>query len=230
MPSFDTQQRAHILGEEVDNSSSPTITLPSNFLATEHWADLVKATEHDGREYGYLVGINRQNEPVLSNRQGGYAAVIGEDGREIEQASLSIPVFPFGLLSARQVKKAVLVHTHPMPTFKDCPRTRTFSDQDIGQFFGSDYLAMVALDEGGVHLMAKKTRFTRDSWSLLNPKLVEAAIIDVRENSRSMRDVLSRVAHQLSAFGIGYYYTPSLSQPDDTVKFQNLRQAKAVLS
>lgn len=199
-------------------------------MATEHWTDLVGSTERDGREYGYAVGIDRQNMPVLSVRQGGHAAIIGEDGREIEHASLGIPVLPFGLLRARRIKKAVLIHTHPMPAFEDRPPTRIFSDEDIGQFFGLDYLAMIALDKGGAHLMAKQEGFNRNLWSLLNPRLVEATLLDVRENSRSMRDVLSRVAHQLSAFGIGYYYTPNLSQPNDVVEFQNLRQAKPVFT
>lgn len=230
MSASDAERRVHILGEEIDTSSSPTVSVPGAFLATEHWVDLVNTTEEDGREHGYVVGIDRQGEPVLSDRLEGSSAILGEDGREIEHASLSMPMFPFGTLRARQIKKAVLVHTHPMPTFEDHPRTRIFSDEDIGHFFGSDYLAMIMLDKGGAHLMAKKDRFSRNSWGQLHPKLVESTIINVSEGSRSMRDVLGRVAYQLSIHGVGYYYTPDLSQPNDTVEFQNLRQAKAVLT
>jgi hypothetical protein len=230
MPVNIAEQRIHILGEEIATNSSPTVSVPSAFLATEHWVDLVDTTDKDRCEYGYAVGTDRQSEPVLSDRLEGYAAITGEDGAEIEQASLSAPIFPFGILRARQIKKAVLVHTHPMPISEDRPRTRIFSDKDIGHFFGSDYLAMIMLDQGGAHLMAKKERFTRNARDLLHPKLVETTLLEVREGSRSMRDVLSKVAYQLWVHGVGYYYTPDLLQPDDTVEFQNLRQAKAVLT
>jgi hypothetical protein len=230
MSVFGAEQRTHILGREIDTSSSPIVSVPSGFLATEHWVDLVNATENDRCEYGYAVGIDRQGKPVLSNRLEGYPAITKEDGVEIEQASLSGPIFPFGILRARQIKKAALVHTHPMPTSENHPRTMIFSDKDIGHFFGSDYSAMMMLDQGGAHLLAKKERFTHDMRDLLHPELVKTTILDVREGSRSMRDVLSRVAYQLWVHGVGYYYTPDLSQPNDTVEFQNLRQAKAVLT
>ena len=229
MSSIDAKQHLQIIGEEIDSYSSPIVSIPRDFLATEHWVDLVDATEKDRCEYGYAVGIDGQGKAVLSNMLEGYPAITTEDGIELEQASLTVPMFPFGILRARQVKKAVLIHTHPMPTFDDRPRTRIFSDKDIGHFFGSDYLAMIMLDQGGAHLMAKQGRFNRNSWDLLDPKLVETTLLDVRKGSRSMRDVLSRVAYQLSMHGIGYYYTPDLSQSNDSVGFQNLRRARAVL-
>jgi hypothetical protein len=230
MSTFSAEQRTHILGREIDTSSSPIVSVHSGFLATEHWVDLVSATAIDSCEYGYAVGIDRQGEPVLSDRLEGYPPIVGKDGIEIEDGSLPVPMFPFGVLQARKISKAVLVHTHPMPTSENHPRTRIFSDKDIGHFLGSDYSAMMMLDQGGAHLLAKKERFTRNARDLLHPKLVETTLLEIREGSRSMRDVLSRVAYQLWVHDVGYYYTPDLSQPKDTVEFQNLRQAKAVLT
>ena len=230
MSAVGAEQRIHVLSEGIDTGSSPTVSIPSAFLATEHWVDLVNTTEKDRCEYGYAVGVDGQDEPALSDRLEGYPPVMGEGGVESEGASLNMPMFPFGVLQARKIRKATLIHTHPMPTSENHPRTRTFSDRDINYFFGSDYLAMVALDKGGAHLITKKARFSRHSWDTLHPELVETTMRDVREGSRSMRDVLSRVAYQLWIHGVGYYYTPDLSQPRATVELQNLRQAKAVLT
>ncbi len=230
MSSISAEQRIHILGQSVDASLSPTVSIPSGFLATEHWVDLVDATENNGRVHGYVVGIDKEDGvPVLSARQQAEAGIVDEDGKEVEPASLRVPRFPFGLLRSRQIKKAALVYTHRVPNSEDYPPTTTFSDEDISQFFGSDYAAMLMLDKGGAHLIAKKERFARDAWGMPHPKLVETTADDVLEGSRSMRDVLNRVAYQLSVHGVGYYYTPDLLQPNDSVEFQNLRHAEAIL-
>jgi len=224
------EMRLFVFGEEVDTNFSSNVSMPSLFLGVKHWLDLVSATNNDGHEYGYSIGINREGSPVESERLEGYPAITDGTGTVVEKAGLMPPIYPFGFRRARQVKKATYIHTHPLPDTDNHPSTGTFSDRDIHYFVGSDYFAMIMLDRGGAHLLAKDERFTRDRAEQLNQKLVETTVYDVREGSKSMRDILKRVAYNLSIYGISYYYTPELLQASITVEFQNLRQARAVLT
>lgn len=214
---------AERLDGEINNKCSQSILVATDVLATDLWHKLVSATQADYRERGLVVGRHiGKNELVRSKIIEGFGKEQGENPAEVE-AAFQAPMLPFGARSmSPRVKRDVIIHTHPMPPEVDHVRTSIISDKDIHAFTNSKYNAMVMLDRGGAHLVAR----TRRSYSYdIEPKsdLVSSTMREVIAESGGSMDVMTRLASRLGQYGLAYFYTPELTQPGEVVELQNLR-------
>ena len=134
-----------------------------------------------------------------------------------------MPMFPFGIMKglSTRVREDVVIHTHPMPPEVAHVKTSIISDKDIRAFVGSKYSGMVMLDRGGAHLLAR-TRQIHSYYNAPAPDLVSRTMREVIAESGGSMDVMAETARQLGQYGLGYYYTPDLTQVSHDVEFWNL--------
>lgn len=212
------------LDGEINNRYSPTILVAADVLATDSWHELVSATQVDYRERGLVVGRHiGKNKLIRSKVIEGYGREQTDIPGEDLEAAFPVPMLPFGVKSlSPRIKQDVVIHTHPMPPEVDHVRTSIISDKDIHAFTNSRYNAMVMLDRGGAHLVAR----TRQS-DLYSGKpqedLVSSTMRGVIAESGGSMDIMIKLASRLGQYGLGYFYTPELAQPGETVELQNLR-------
>ena len=114
-----------------------------------------------------------------------------------------------------------------MPPALDHLRTNPISDADLQAFSPSRYQAMLTLDRGGAHLLAR-TRPNYLDGNVPATDLVSSTMREVIAESGGSMDVMTRVAGELAQFGLGYYFTPDLIQQGESVEFKNLKVAKYV--
>jgi hypothetical protein len=219
-----------LTGREIINGFSPSILVSADVLATDLWHTMVSDTQLDYRERGVVVGRPAgKNVLVRSEIIEGYGQESGEGLVEVVEASLPVPMFPFGILRgmSQRLKKDVVIHTHPMPPEVDHVRTSIISDKDIRCFVGSKYTGMVMLDRGGAHLMVR-TGPSNQYDCVPGFNLVSSTMSEVINKGGGSMDVMTRFARQIGRYGLGYYYTPDLKQSGETVEFQNLKVAKYI--
>lgn len=218
------QRSVELLNSEIMNKFSMSIQVAADVLATDTWAELVNATQTDYREHGLVIGRNAGNNKLVRSKiLEGYGREMLQESEQVLEAAFPVPMFPFGIIKGMspRIKEDVALHTHPMPPEVDHVRTSIISDKDLQVFTGSKYNAMVMLDRGGAHLLAR-TRPTYSYASAPEPNLVSSTMREVIAESGGSMDVMARLAHRLGQYGLGYFYTPELTQAGDSVEFQNL--------
>lgn len=212
-----------LLDSELRSKCSPSILVAADVLATDQWQELVNVTQADFRERGLVVGRHSSKHQLVRSKiiKGRGQTRTNSSGRPTE-AALVVPILPFGIRSiSPRIKASVAIHTHPMPPEVDHIQTSTISDKDIDTFSRSSYKAMVMLDRGGAHLVARIC-----SGELYGskpaPDLVSATMREVITESGSSMDVMTKLARRLGQYGLAYFYTPELTQNGETVELQNL--------
>lgn len=219
-----SRQPVESLDERVEHSSSPSIFVNPEVIAADAWESLVAATQSDGIERGLVIAKRRDKIIRSKEIEGLGEQPSDEDPSKTIPASFPLPALPFGVKSLLPtIKELVVIHTHPMPPDLDHLRTTPISDRDIRAFTRTRYVAMVMLDRGGAHLLARTSSFFPDDERLLTSDIVDTATKEVIAESGGSMDVMTKVARRIANYGLGYFYTPDLSQQGAGVEFRNLR-------
>lgn len=206
----------------LQNQRCNIVQIDAEAIAAASLAGLVELTQTDQTERGLVVGIKAGSFIRSQILEGRPAEIDDETGRFIS-GSWSPPILPFGIKGVlASIKKASVIHTHPMPPAIDHLRTTPISDKDIRAFLPSKYIAMVMADRGGIHMLARHRSTTILDYPPGASVVGDATEITINEGGGSI-DVIRRVAHQLSLYGLTYLYTPELVQEQKTVGFQNMR-------
>ncbi len=212
-----------LLDGELRSQHSPSILVAADVLATDQWQKLVNLTQADLLERGLVVGRHSSTHQLVSSKTiKGYGQAQTNSYDRATEAALAVPILPFGIRSiSPRIKASVAIHTHPMPPEVDHIQTSIISDKDIATFSRSRYKAMVMLDRGGAHLVAR-TCSGELYGSMPAPDLVSTTMREVIAESGISMDVMARLARRLGQYGLAYFYTPELRQNGETVELQNL--------
>jgi hypothetical protein len=229
---LDSTQPIELLDGEITNRSSPAIQVAADVLATDIWQDLVDTTQSDLIERGLAIARHSKTGKLTrSTIFRWYYEFSEESDPEVIENTCQIPLFPFGvvrsLLSPR-LKEDVYIHTHPISPALDHLRTNPISDADLHAFVPSRFQALVILDRGGAHLLARTSSQKFLTNNLPAPDLINEVTREAIAESGGSMDVMTKVARRIAQHGLGYYYTPDLSQQSDTVEFKNLRTAETL--
>jgi hypothetical protein len=145
--------------------------------------------------------------------------------------SSGLRIFPRGILSliARHEELLVSAHAHPMPPELNHIQTMPFSDEDINSFINDpSYEAYVALDRGGVHMLAKSPYayafYLDPAEKPISTIATEAAKEESAINGLAV-NIMKKIGRGLIPFGIKYYYSPNLSlAPDGFVELTDVSE------
>ena len=227
-----TEYPAERLDGEISNKYSSSILVAADVLATDIWQDLVEATQSDGIERGLAIARHTRTGKLTRSREYRWHYEFDDEGEEPEAIdnSCQMMLFPLGVVRSvlsPRLREDVYIHTHPIPPALDHLRTNPISDADLRAFFPSRYQAMVMLDRGGAHLVAR-TRQSDLYGSTPEPDLGSSTMREVIAESGGSMDVMNRLASRLGQYGLAYFYTPELTQAGETVEFQNLRVVSEV--
>ncbi len=173
-------------------------------LAQDQWQKLIAITQASG------------NEKAVTVTWDGKKLATHGDVMSTKNSS-GLAIFPRGIRSvfARHEELLVSAHAHPTPPELDHVQTIPFSDQDINSFINDpSYKAYIALDRGGVHLLARNPY----AYSLRLDPAEKPVFTGAGEASKEEStkhglaiDIMRKIAQGLVPFGIKYYYSPNLS-------------------
>ncbi len=201
-----------------------SLLVDKEVVAADKWPGMVAATQLDFRERGIVVSRRSNGKLMTSKVFEGLGERFDYDNRARKiPSSFSLPLLPHGARSLLpKIKDIVVVHSHPMPPEVDHLQTTAISDVDIHSFINADYNALVMVDRGGAHLLVRVGHLLGDILPA-ERNIVEETIEAVSQERGGARDVIKSLATQLPSYGLGYFYTPTLS-PDPKegyVKFYN---------
>lgn len=185
---------------------SPVLKFDPEVLAYDKWEDMLDATKKNGLERGLTVAWDGKRLITGNITQG-------------SKDTISPQFFPRGIRSifSRREKNLVTIHTHPMPPELNHLQTMPLSDKDINSFINSNFKAMISIDRGGVHMLARNP-YSFNSIGPETDSLLEFekdAIAKAKENTGLAVEVMQEIAIKLKPLGINYYYSPGLSILED---------------
>jgi hypothetical protein len=183
----------------------PSLRLEPDILAQDKWQEMLGVTQKDGLERGLTVTFDGKKLIAGKVFQG-------------TKDSITPDFFPRGIRSvfSRREKNLVSLHTHPMPPELNHVQTVPVSDKDINLFINSSFKAMVAIDRGGVHMLARNPYSSiSDQEEKPAYKIVEESLKTAKEKENTAISVMKEIAKKLKPLGIEYYYSPNLIPSDD---------------
>lgn len=177
---------------------SDYLKIEPQLLGLQNWAEMLSQTQRDGNERGFVV--SKSGKKILTSK-----VTEGEEG------SFSPPVFPHGVRTLMpNTVDLVYVHSHYMPPEIDHVQTSAFSDLDINAFAKLRARAMVAIDRGGTHMLARK-QYSLPRREQTKIEVVTDAIKRAKAGGNTAIDVVKEIAKNLEKFDIMYYYSPQLT-------------------
>jgi hypothetical protein len=195
------------------------IRVESALVAANLWGEMLEQTEKSGYERGIVVfkkGQEIKTSKIFEGRM-----------TEDNPGSIGIPLLVHGIrrpLLAR-AKDITFVHTHAASPNWDHLKTSRISPDDINVFATMPYNAVVAIDRGGAHLLAKRDKHVNKDVD--GERIEEIALDAVKKLGNFSADLYrQRIARQLHADGYFYFYTSNLKpSPDGFVDMQRLYPA-----
>lgn len=192
---------------------NPEIIVSSSIIAQNAWRGMVAETQSDLNERSIIIA--RKAGKILRSK-----LRIGDDKQGYQPLEFGLKSF------LSPIRSTVLVHSHPLPKELDNIHTTFLSDQDISAFAGSNHAAVVMVDPGGAHLLARTSYVADNSEALQNSRFAKDALTKNRLYGGGIMGVIHDIASAIPEHGLGYYYTPDLDQSGPTVTFQNMSYKK----
>ena len=175
-------------------------------LAQSKWHEMIAGIQQDRRERLVRVYYKKRGLEIGPV----------EIGDKVEGQNSNDHVFPESPRRklANLFKQELLsVHTHHKPEDPGfLAPTTPFSDTDINRFLASSQKALVMIDVGGVHVLARKpfSSFALDNETDEPLSHAKESLTQVNTNSRLVMDVMKGIATKLKPLDVGYYYSSSL--------------------
>lgn len=188
---------------------SDYLKIEPQLLGVQNWAEMLAQTQRDKKERGFVVSTNGRKLLISQVSEG-------------EERSFSTPVFPHGVRTLMpNTKDLVYVHTHYMSPEIDHVQTSAFSDLDINAFARSRARAIVAVDRGGTHMLARKQYSLPQREPMPKIEVAMDAIKRAKAGGNTAIDVVKEIAKDLEKFGVLYYYSPQLTpSPEGFIEFK----------
>lgn len=181
------------------------VTIDAQLVAAQKWQEMLGQTQNDGLERGVVVSGNGKKITTSG-------IILGEKGSFIP------PALPHGFRSLLPTTKGlVYIHTHYMPPEISHVQTTAVSDTDINSFVNLSGKAMVMIDRGGVHVLARKLHDFGSKKTTGQIKVVTQALQKAKSGGNTAIDVVREVARSLEPFGIKYYYSEKLTPSSENL-------------
>lgn len=190
-----------------ENDPPEVIRIESNLVAQDLWPEMLEQTKKDGYERGVVVF--KKGDKIIKSRI--FEGRMTEDNA----GSISEPFFVHGIRRPflPRPKDIAFVHTHSMPPDMDHLKTTIISAKDINTFASSSYNVVVAIDRGGVHMLAKRNKHVNEH---IDGEIISNdAFTFAKKTDNSTDSVRKSMARKLRVNGYYYFYSPDLkSSPD----------------
>lgn len=190
-----TQINKNTLRQYQEWGLDETINIDIDLIAAQKWQEMLDLTQSDGKER---------------------SLVVSSDGKRLHTSKIFLgsrntsgyPLLPHGLKSALPTTKDIVyIHTHYMPPELDHVKTTTVSDTDISNFLNLPGKAMVVIDRGGVHMLARQPYTANLRKDKIPGNIAENALKQAKKSSNTAQETMTIIAQKLMSFGIRYYFS-----------------------
>lgn len=190
---------------------SPTLHFEPEILGHAKWQNALDATQADGNERSISVYYHKGNlitGEILEGEQVRFDTR-KEAKKKNSYTFQSVRQYFRSLIKFQQ--ELVYIHFHPKPAELDHLPTTILTDADINAFLRSRQKAMVMVDIGGIHLLARVPYSSHVADETDKPfEIVNKAFSQSLKNEQSVKEVRTLTAKGLQPLGIKYYYSPNL--------------------
>lgn len=193
-------------------ATAPILRFEPEILGHAKWQEALNATQKDNNERNISVYYHKGNlitGEILEGEQVRFDT-LKETGKKNSYTFQTVRQYFRSLIKFQQ--ELVHIHFHPKPAELDHLPTTILTDIDINTFLKSRQKAMVMVDIGGIHILARVPYSSHVADETDKPfDIANKAFNQSLKNEKSVQEVRTLTAKGLQPLGIRYYYSSNLS-------------------